>query len=85
LWVAGRDVLNGSINSGIDEAGLGLSAASTLTDGKEAVVTVSDNDSVNKTGEKTQKKLNDEKKCFWDHPSSGNARVVGERRLADAR
>jgi hypothetical protein len=56
LWVAGRDVLNGSINSWIDEAGFGLSAATTLTGGKEAVLTVSDNDAVSKTGEKNTKK-----------------------------
>ncbi len=70
LWFAARDVLNRSINSWIDEAGFGLSAATTLTDGKEAVLTVSDTDAVSKREKKTQKKRNDEKKCLGIIPTA---------------
>ena len=39
LWVAGRDVLNGSINSWIDGAGFGLCVATQLIRGRRTVST----------------------------------------------
>lgn len=62
LWVAGRDVLNRSINSGIDEAGFGLSGASMLTGGKEAVLTAVGKVAVSKREERTQRLRIDTKK-----------------------
>jgi hypothetical protein len=70
LWVAGRDVLNRSINSGIDEAGFGLSATSTLTSGKEAVLTAVGKDAVSKREERTQKLRIDSKKCLGITPAA---------------
>ena len=64
LWVASRDVLNGSINSWIDGAGFGLSGASMLTGGKEAVLTAVGKNDVSKREKRTQNCETTRKKCL---------------------
>ena len=56
LWVAGRDVLNGSINSWIDGAGFGLFVATKLICEKKTVLTAFEMEGFGKAEEWIEKK-----------------------------